>query len=316
MTDWQPGASLDTLRMRAALLASIRNFFAARNILEVETPLLAPTTGTDIYIQSYVVADTSAKNNQARFLQTSPEFAMKRLLATGSGPIYQLCKAFRQEETSTRHNSEFTMLEWYRPGFSMFNLMDEVEALLQKVLECEAITRISYRDLFLQHLQFDPHQINFDDLRELARTRIDFSSDDLSATDYLQMLLAKFIEPVLPEYCFIYDYPIAQSALARIDRDDTGTEVARRFELFGKGMEIANGYFELTDANEQRKRFEHDNSKRKQLGLPEYPVDEKLLAALASGIPPCSGVALGLDRLLMLQLGLDDIRQAISFSAK
>lgn len=316
MTDWKPGTALERLQDRAQLLASIRQFFSARNVLEVETPLLTHSTATDVFINSFSVTDSARSKSHAGFLQTSPEFAMKRMLAAGSGPIYQLCKAFRAEESTRMHNREFTMLEWYRPGFSLSALMDEVEQLMQHTLHCKAIQRISYRDLFLQHLDFDPHQIGFDDLRTRASDEIDFNSETLTATDYLQQLLAQCIEPALPEFCFIYNYPVAQAALAATGLDEQGQRVAHRFELFGKGMEIANGYFELTDATEQRARFEADNARRRKLQLPEYPIDEKLLAALTSGLPACAGVALGVDRLLMLKVGATHISEVISFAER
>ena len=309
MVDWKPGTSPDMLRARAQLLASIRHFFAERHVLEVETPLLVNHATTDVYIQSFVVPALST----TRYLQTSPEFAMKRLLAAGSGPVYQLCKAFRAEETTRLHNCEFTMLEWYRPGFTLDNLMDEVAALLATILHCGAIPRYSYRNLFLTHLDIDPHTIAFAELATLARSRISFTSDKMSATDYLQQLLAQCIEPHLPAFCFIHDYPVAQAALAAVEPDAQGQRVARRFELFGKGMEVANGYYELTDAAQQHARFEADNARRQELGLPVYPIDESLLAALQHGLPACAGVALGVDRLLMLKTGARDIREVISF---
>ena len=311
MTDWKPGAALDLLRDRAQLFAEIRQFFSARDVLEVETPLLSHSTATDVYIQSYAVTDSLKPTAAPGYLQTSPEFAMKRLLAAGSGPIYQLCKAFRSEESTQLHNREFTMLEWYRPGFSLTDLMDEVESLIQGVLHCKAIERISYRDLFTKHLGFDPHQIQYGELRQIARTKIQFNSDDLSATDYLQQLIAQCIESELPEFCFIYNYPVSQAALAATGSDEVGQRVALRFEVFGRGMEIANGYFELTDALEQRNRFKADNNRRRELHLPEYPLDEKLLAALESGLPACAGVALGVDRLMMLRSGARDRKSVV-----
>lgn len=313
MTDWKPGAALDLLKDRAQLLAEIRQFFSVREVLEVETPLLSHGTATDVYIQSYAVTDSHRKDSSPAYLQTSPEFAMKRLLAAGSGPIYQICKAFRSEEATRLHNREFTMLEWYRPGFSLNDLMDEVESLVRGVLHCKEIERICYRDLFINHLDFDPHQIQHSELRQIARNKIQFNADDLSATDYLQQLIVQCIEPELPEFCFIYNYPVSQAALAATANDEVGQRVALRFEFFGKGMEIANGYFELTDAVEQRKRFMADNTRRRELHLPELPLDEKLLAALESGLPACAGVALGIDRLMMLRAGASDISGVISF---
>jgi elongation factor P--(R)-beta-lysine ligase len=310
MTHWKPAATIEVLRRRDDLLSRIRRFFSERGILEVETPLLASSTATDLYIQSLAVSMTEG---QVYYLQTSPEFAMKRLLAAGSGPIYQISKAFRQDERSLQHNPEFTLLEWYRPGFSMQQLMDEVEQLLLSVLGGERLARFSYRDLFQQELGIDPHQLSADELRQFAQRHINIKATDLSATDYLQLLMNQCIEPALPVRCFVYDYPVAQAALARIETDASGQAVARRFELYVNGMELANGFFELTDAAEQRARFEADLRERARLGLPLYPIDENLLAALAAGIPDCAGVAVGIDRLLMAAENISDIREVLVF---
>ena len=217
MLDWKPGASIEHLKARARLLEQIRLFFSGKNVLEVETPLLAPTTTTDVYIESFEVHNYSVNEQSAFFLQTSPEFAMKRLLAANSGAIYQICKAFRKGESSKRHNCEFSMLEWYQPGYSMSDLMEEVEELVSTLLDCGTITRLSYRELFQQYLTFDPHAISLETLKIRAEAEMDFSSDDLSKTDYLQMLLAKCIEPQMPKNCFVYDFPVEQAALAVID---------------------------------------------------------------------------------------------------
>ncbi len=314
MADWKPGASADNLRARAEILANIRQFFANKNVLEVETPLLARTTATDVYIQSLKIVDQLVDAPEPFFLQTSPEYAMKRLLGSGAGPIYQICKAFRQGESSNRHNPEFTMLEWYQPGYSMEDLMEEVEQLIDSILASGRIPRLTYRELFQEHLDFDPHSISLKSLKDVTKKHMELSSDQLSKTDYLQLLLANSIEPVMPANCFIYDYPVDQCALAVIENDEVGESVAKRFELFCGGMEIANGYFELVDPVEQRTRFETDRQSRKSLSLPEYPIDEKLLAALEHGIPQCSGVALGIDRLVMLATGSTDIRDVLSFT--
>lgn len=314
MADWKPDASVEVLRSRAETLAKIRNFFAQRNVLEVETPLLAHSTATDVYIQSLTLDSQLSGSKETLYLQTSPEFSMKRLLANGIGPIYQICKAFRQGEASKRHNPEFTMLEWYQGGYSMNDLMDEVEQLVRSLLNCEAVSRFSYRDVFLYHFDIDPHSISFKDLKVLTNEKMDLSSDDLKKTDYLQLLFGKFIEPQLPAYCFIYDYPVEQAALAVIEEDAEGTPVAKRFELFCEGMELANGYFELLDPVEQRARFEADINQRREQNLPVYPVDEKLIAALESGIPSCAGVALGVDRLLMLLVKSTNISEVLSFT--
>lgn len=314
MADWTSGASANNLRARAEMLANIRQFFANNNVLEVETPLLARTTATDVYIQSLEIANPLIDVSETLYLQTSPEYSMKRLLGSGTGAIYQICKAFRQGEVSNRHNPEFTILEWYQPGYSMEDLMDEVERLVDSLLDYGRIPRLAYRELFQEHLNFDPHTISLESLKDVASVRMELSGDQFSKTDYLQLLLANSIEPVMPANCFIYDFPVEQSALAVVENDDEGASVAKRFELFCGGMEIANGYFELVDPTEQRKRFEADRQARKSLSLPEYPIDEKLLAALEHGIPQCSGVALGIDRLLMLVTGAADIREVLSFT--
>ena len=241
---------------------------------------------------------------------------MKRLLASGSGSIYQIAKAFRQEEKGARHNIEFTLLEWYRLSYSLDQLMAELEELVQEVLSCGPISRLSYREIFRQHLQINPHEISLEELQKLAKSEIDLSGSDLSKTDYLQLLLSNSIEPKLPPYCIIYDYPLEQAALAILATDEHGVVVAKRFELFGHGMELANGYFELSDAAEQRARFEKDNAVRKEKGLRAHDADEKLIAALESGLPSCSGVAVGVDRLLMLLVEAKNISEVISFDSE
>jgi lysyl-tRNA synthetase class 2 len=316
MVDWKPSASLQNLQQRAYALAKIRRFFSERDVLEVETPLLASSTVPDVYIESIAAQVVKGNSSRKNFLQTSPEFFMKRLLASGSGSIYQIAKAFRQEEKGARHNIEFTLLEWYRLSYSLDQLMAELEELVQEVLSCGPISRLSYREIFGQHLQIDPHEISLEELQKLAKSEIDLSGSDLSKTDYLQLLLSNSIEPKLPPYCIIYDYPLEQAALAILATDEHGVVVAKRFELFGHGMELANGYFELSDAAEQRARFEKDNAVRKEKGLQAHDVDEKLIAALESGLPSCSGVAVGVDRLLMLLVEAKNISEVISFDSE
>jgi lysyl-tRNA synthetase class 2 len=306
MSQWRPGASATNLRIRADLLARCRAFFAARQIMEVETPLLTHAAVSDVNIQSFSLGQ--------QFLQTSPEYAMKRLLAAGSGPIYQICKAFRQEESGRLHNPEFTLLEWYRPGFDWRQLMGEVADLMAELLGVGKIARLSYRDVFQQQLAVDPHRIKTEALQELTRSKIDLGQAELDDIDCLQLLMHHCIEPQLPDYCFIYDYPAAQAALAKVEQDEQGCVVARRFELYGNGMELANAYQELTDVDEQRRRFEADIVRRQQQKLPVNPLDEKLLAALAEGLPACAGVALGFDRLVMLATASKHIDQVISFA--
>ena len=327
-TEWRPTASLTTLHKRAALLAQLRAFFAARAVLEVDTPALMPTTATDLYIDSFCLNPAAASSeglesgDQSQlYLQTSPEFPLKRLLAAGSGAIYQLGKVFRNEQASPQHSREFTMLEWYRPGFTLEQLMDEVELLVNEVLtyfspECKIapaqFPRLSYRDIFFQHLSIDPHRASDEAITRAVDAHIDLEAANLSRTDKLQLLLSHCIEPLLPPACFITDYPAAQAALAQVEPDAQGDLVARRFELFVNGMELANGYYELTDAQEQRRRFDADNDKRSAQGKETLPIDEALLAALEHGLPACAGVALGVDRLLMVAIGAERIEQVLS----
>lgn len=313
---WQPTASTQNLKVRAKLLQQIRNFFAQRHVLEVETPLLSSAIGTDVNLTPFVLPLAERK----MFLQTSPEFAMKRLLADGSGPIFQICKAFRKAEQGSRHNPEFTLLEWYRPDFTMTALMDELEELVSSILfpltkgeERKKFARYSYRKLFQQSLNIDPHTASLAEIKSLAlhRVNIELNSDDRDI--WLDILFSHVIEPGLQAPTFIYHYPKSQAALARITRDENNCEVAQRFELVCHGMELANGYFELCDAQEQQQRFENDQALRKQAGQDTYPIDLNLLAALAHGLPECSGVALGLDRLLMLVVEAATIEEVISF---
>ena len=313
MADWRPAAKPELLRLRADVLGRIRRFFAARAVLEVETPLLAPRTVTDLHIESIPAEVELAGRSRRFYLQTSPEYAMKRLLAAGTGACYQICKSFRQGDAGARHNPEFTMLEWYRPGFSLEQLMDEVEQLLCEFLPLPAIARLSYRELFQRQFDINPHQIELESLRRLTAEKLALDAADLEATDCLQLLLGQAIEPNLPEHCFIHDYPAAQAALARVETDRQGERVARRFELFCRGMELANGYDEALDAGELRARFTRDQRKRAELGRSTPEIDEKLLAALQHGMPACAGVAFGIDRLLMLTSGAQSIGEVLAF---
>ena len=302
----------EILKLRASVLAEIRRFFAEREVMEVETPLLGTSTVTDVHLQSFEVRPHDL-SEPPLFLQTSPEYAMKRLLAAGSGPIYQIAKAFRSGERSRLHNPEFSLIEWYRPGFSLTDLMDEVEQFITHLLCRQKIPRYTYGELFREHLNLDPHTITLQELRHCSDELIDVCGADLDANDYLQLLMDQKIEPRLPDCCFVIEYPEAQAALSAVAPDADGVPVAQRFELYVDGMELANGYFELTDAVELRSRFEGDLSRRQQLGLPAVPVDEELLAALEAGLPRCAGVALGLDRLLMVLGQNRDICDVISY---
>jgi len=316
MVNWQPGASLATLRQRAKLLSIVRKFFADRDILEIETPLLSSATATDVHLTSLTTKLTNLIESKTYFLQTSPEFAMKRLLANDVGPIFQICKAFRGDSLTSLHNPEFSILEWYRPGFAMEKLMDEVADLIDATIGVSKITRLSYLEIFKGKLGVNPHVCSLEELAELANSKIDINSCDLSFSDYLDLVMTTLIEPELPEYCFVFDYPKSQAALSDVESDADGNVIAKRFELYCRGMEIANGYLELTDPVEQRRRSETDNANRSDKGLPQLPIDENLIAALDAGMPKTSGVALGLDRLLMVIDEINDIDKALAFSIK
>ena len=305
------------LAARAALNAQIRSFFAARGVLEVETPLLCHASGTDPNLHPVTAAYQPYPQAAAQtlYLQTSPEFAMKRLLCAGSGAIYQLGKAFRNGESGGRHNPEFTMLEWYRPGISLTQLMDEVEALLKLVLPaCGVVQRLSYRQLFQQVLQIDPHTLPLTQLQTLTLAKVSVTPSAASSrAACLDLLYGHVIEPTLQNPVFVYHYPAEQAALARVINDEQGQPVALRFELVMKGMELANGYDELVDAQEQARRFAADQQLRQLQQLPPIAADQNLLAALAAGMPACAGVALGVDRLLMLQTGASHIDEVLAF---
>lgn len=313
--DWQPTASINHLRLRAKLIATIRHFFTERDVLEVDTPLLCRSTATDPHIHSLTTSDIPLPY----YLQTSPEFAMKRLLAAGSGSIYQLAKAFRRDEQGRHHNVEFTLLEWYRVGFDHQQLMDEVDALLQAVLKTDSADRCTYAELFQQYLQLDPHQSTALQLQQCAQAQgiSGFIPDDADDKDsWLHLLLSHCIEPHVGQDkpLFITDFPASQAALAKIRAGDP--PVAERFELYYRGVELANGYHELTHTSEQQRRFMADNRQRQARQLPQIPIDERLLAALQHGMPECAGVALGIDRLMMLAAGANAISEVISFTAE
>ncbi len=313
---WQPSAPIDHLRIRARVLRIIRDFFAARGVMEVETPLMCHTSVTDPFIQSIPVLfhSHSYEKEQFYYLQTSPEYAMKRLLAANSGDIYQITKAFRQGEVGRFHNPEFTMLEWYRLGFDHHNLMDEMDELLQLVLNMPPAVRKSYAELFQTFLQLDPHHASLEELAECAKQhQLDVASCVNDRDTWLQLLMTECIEPQLgfDQPCFVYDFPASQAALARIQLTDPPT--AARFEVYVRGIELANGFHELQNAREQRKRFEHNIEERKKLGLNELSLDEYFLSALAHGLPDCAGVALGIDRLMMLVVKCESIKEILSF---
>ncbi|GGO78728.1 elongation factor P--(R)-beta-lysine ligase [Marinobacterium nitratireducens] len=312
---WRPSAPIDNLRRRAEILGRIRSFFAHRDVMEVDTQQLSHRAVSDPFIDSIEAQfrPTPESPAQSLYLQTSPEYAMKRLLAAGAGAIYQLGKVFRNGEVGGRHNPEFTMLEWYRPGLDDFALMDEVEALVAAVLPGFAPERLSYRTLFERELGIDPHRASLTQLQAVCRNHLDADFEDDSRDTWLNLLMSHVIEPRLEGGVFVHDFPASQSALARVREDATGTRVAARFELFIDGMEIANGYHELTDSAEQARRLEADQRCRSELGLPQRPLETRLVASLEAGLPECAGVALGVDRLVMLALGTRSIRDVIAF---
>ncbi|MFT4606482.1 MAG: lysyl-tRNA synthetase class 2 [Urechidicola sp.] len=306
---WRPSASLTAIQQRARIYRQIRTFFDARECLEVDTPLLSPTTNTDANIESIKALNLG----QTLYLQTSPEFAMKRLLAAGIGSIYQICHAFREGEKGRRHNPEFTLLEWYRIGFDYDQLMDEMELLIDDISgELNQYQRISYRQLVLDHIGVDIDKVELLDLQQKVDQLVSGTrSSELDDDQCLDLLISLVIAPEMKGYVFVYDYPVSQAALARVKMSNP--TVAERFELFYDGLELANGFSELCDSSQQRQRFEGDNNCRLGAGLEPYPVDELLLSALSSGLPECAGVAIGLDRLLMVLLGKDSIDQVLSF---
>ncbi|MDR2012449.1 MAG: EF-P lysine aminoacylase GenX [Rhodanobacter sp.] len=306
------------LRLRASLYALIRDFFAARDVLEVETPILSAAGNTEPNIESFGTlfsghADAGARE---RWLRTSPEFALKRLLAAGVGDCYERGRVFRNGEAGRRHNPEFTMLEWYRVGFDHRRLMRETSDLVRAALALvgrdASVVEISYRDWFLAGLSIDPLCAAIETLqRPLEDSHI--NADGLTRDDWLDLLITHRLQPALPRerITLVHDFPATQCALARIR--DGNPPLAERFELYLGPHEIANGYHELTDPVEQRARFENDNRRRRARGQRELPIDERLLAALAN-MPACAGVALGVDRLLMAMVKTDDIRDVLAFA--
>jgi lysyl-tRNA synthetase class 2 len=321
LSTWQPTATFSTLKKRAEIIQQIRQFFAERKVLEVDTPLLAHATVTDPYVVGIpAIFKQNGLQEQMVYLQTSPEYAMKRLLAAGVGSIYQLCKAFRQGDLGRLHNPEFTMLEWYRVGFDHHALMDEMDELLQIILQTSSkAERFSYAALFEKFLKINPHTASVQELIQCAQEQhIQFvnknSMEETERNLWLELLLTHCIEPQIGQEqpVFIYDFPMSQSALAKIRYEET-PPVASRFEVYFKGLELANGFHELQNATEQRKRFEADILFRKQNNMDVVTIDENFLAALDAGFPDCSGVALGVDRLVMLALNAKSIDEVMSF---
>ena len=319
MSDWQPTASLEAIRLRARLHATIRAFFSDRDVLEVETPVLSRAGNTDPNIASFSL-EFSGRTDSAprvRWLRTSPEFAMKRLLAAGIGDCYELGRVFRDGEAGGRHNPEFTMLEWYRVGWDHYRLVDEAATLVRAALSLVGrdarLIRRSYRDLYRQELGLDPFTAGDKQLRD-ALGDVQLDAEGLDRDDWLDLLMTHRLQPAFPrdQLLALHDYPASQCALARI-RGDGADAVAERFELFLGPLELANGYHELADASQQRERFGRDAEVRASRGHAAPPLDEHLLAALGHGLPACAGVALGVDRLLMAMLDTDRIAGVLAF---
>lgn len=319
MIDWRPTASLEVLKLRARMLERLRAFFSARGVLEVDTPALSRAGATDPHLASFAVSWHGPAPGTL-WLHTSPEFPMKRLLAAGSGSIYQICKVFRDGEVGRLHNPEFTLLEWYRVGFDCHRLMDETAALIADALtECRAPgapEKLSYRAAFERHAGIDPLTADAAAFAACARRHgirapAGMPGDDVDP--WRDLLLTHVVEPQLGRgrVTLLHDYPASQAALARLRPGDP--PVAERFEAYLDGIELANGFHELHDAAEQRARFERDLAKRKEQGLPAVPADERLLVALAAGLPDCAGVALGVDRLVMLAAGASSIQDVLAF---
>jgi len=318
MSDWRPTASLDMLKTRARLFSQLRAFFAEKDIFEVQTPVLSHAGNTEPSIETFVTQQNK-NSTQPSFLNTSPEFAMKRLLAAGCGSIYQITPVFRQEEQGKKHNPEFTLLEWYRIDFDHHALMGEVNALLRFVadgfLKLDRSQFYSYQDAMLKFADVDPFEASTEEL-EAATVKggVDVvGMDDASRDDWLDLLMSHVVEKNLPLNCpiFIYDYPASQAALAKIRKGSP--DVAERFELYINGMELANGFHELSDANEQAERFKKEQVQRKKQGQQGIPADYHLIDALKHGLPECAGVAIGLDRLLMVLTGAEHINEVLTF---
>ena len=307
---WEPKANIATLEARADIVHRIRNFFQRRGVMEVDVPALGEHSVTDPYLDALSLT----LSGKQHFLQTSPEYFMKRLLCAGSGDIFYLGKAFRADEKGRNHRPEFSMLEWYRLGFGDADLIKDVFELVLSLKPETSTQCLSYREIFEQHLGLNPHTATLAQLRARALDITDVSFDSDNRSMWLDLLFTHVIEPNLPRgLVAVCDYPACQSALARLGENRFGEPVAKRFEVFFDGLELANGYWELSDFQEQKARFDADNNLRQTLGKESVIPDTAFLAAIESGLPDCAGVALGVDRLVMRLLGLADISEQLSF---
>lgn len=320
--NWKPTLTWEDAQNKAKVLRSIREFFFELNVIEVETPLLGQSTVTDVHLEAFKTEfnyfqSSSCKYTDPLYLQTSPEFCMKRLLASGYQSIYQLSKAFRHESKGRYHNPEFTILEWYRIGFSQQELINEVSKLLILILKCDEPEKVTYQNLFIDNINVDPLNTSVAALKSKIH-EFNMMSDWLDEEEdidiLLQFLLSEVIEPKIGQDSpiFVYDFPASQASLAKIKLSDS--RVAERFECYYKGIELVNGFNELTEPEAQLERFNNDNNKRADLGLNMKAIDTHFIDALYSGLPACSGVALGVDRLLMLAMNKREIDEVVTFT--
>lgn len=307
---WAPTASLGMLKKRAQLYTQLRRFFEQRQVMELDVPALSPFSVTDVQL-----TPLSLSCKPVQYLQTSPEYYLKRLISRYPVCCYSLAKAYRGEEAGPRHRSEFTLLEWYRIDFDDERLMAEVKDLFQFLVPDIPYRKLAYADLFIQHVGVDPHRAALEELQRLSGQLTSYTGTELGRSECLDLLFSFVIEPKLGEgLTIVFDYPQCQSALARLAKDSQGRTVAKRFEVFCHALEIGNGYWELCDAQQQRQRFENDNAQRAKRGLTQREIDPRLMAALEAGMPACAGVAIGVDRLLMALNNCQSIADVISFA--
>ena len=316
--DWRPVAGIEVLRQRAAMLARVRGWFASEQVLEVQTPLLSTAAISEPQIESIAAQPL---HGPPMYLQTSPEYPMKRLLAAGVGDCYQICPVFRDGESGRHHNTEFTMIEWYRVGIGVAELQRDVEQLLHAAVgDLRALLparQVTYREAIAATCGVDCRTASPREIEAVLRARgiAPITMADQERDTWLDLLMATVVGPALgwEAPVFVRDYPASQAALARLRDDGDGWPVAERFELYLDGIELANGFHELGDTLEQRQRFAQDLQKRQRRGQRVAPLDERFLTALAHGLPDCAGVALGFDRLVMVALGLRSIDEAMAF---
>lgn len=316
--DWRPTANWEVLRYRAELFARIREFFAVRGVLEVETPLLSRSRPSDVHLQTLSCPLTLPGLPACEYyLQTSPESAMKRLLAAGSGPIYQLCKAFRAGEYGNFHNPEFTILEWYRPGFNLGDLLSEVSELVALALPGVEPERLGYSDELQRRTGVHPESSTDVELR-LACTEYGAPAslmNGLHREEALDFLFTQVVQPKLAgRVCYLTGFPTALASMAKADPEHPSR--ALRFELFVDGLELANGYEELRDPEELSRRVALNRRERERLALPDVTPDDSLLAAMTHGLPACSGVAVGVDRLILAARRLLRLDEVVAFDIR